>query len=244
MSEAPRRRTPTPATVISLVALFVALTGTAWAAATIGSGDIQDDAVKSRHIAPAAVATSDLATGAVSTARLADESVSSGKLRAAAVTGPKIADGAVSTGKLGPIPAARVDKPLEFGVFVPNNSEVLFDPGQDPTFATYPNMYDNNTSLFTAPRPGIYQVTGALAWAPNGTGTRRLSIKRNGSDVVAQTETAANGSSNTVQEATGLVQLDTGDTIGMYAFQTSGDTLSYERDSRTHLDMTWVAPAP
>jgi len=36
--------------VLGLVAIFIALSGTAWAAAKIGAGDIKDDAVRSHHI--------------------------------------------------------------------------------------------------------------------------------------------------------------------------------------------------
>ena len=47
MVESTGRRKPSPALVISLVALFVSLGGVAWAAATIDSGDVQNDSLKS-----------------------------------------------------------------------------------------------------------------------------------------------------------------------------------------------------
>jgi hypothetical protein len=43
-----------------LIAIFIALGGTAYAAATIGSNDIKDDAVKSRHIKDAQVKSGDI----------------------------------------------------------------------------------------------------------------------------------------------------------------------------------------
>jgi hypothetical protein len=51
------------ANVTSLLALFVALGGSAYAAATIGAGDIMDDAVHSRHIADGQVFAGDLSPG-------------------------------------------------------------------------------------------------------------------------------------------------------------------------------------
>src|SRR5687768_1121308 len=43
-----RIRTPSPALVIACVALFVALSGAAYAAATIGSSDIIDGSIRNR----------------------------------------------------------------------------------------------------------------------------------------------------------------------------------------------------
>lgn len=47
------------ANAIAYVALFVALGGTAWAANKIGSGDIERDAVRSKHIGPGQVKNAD-----------------------------------------------------------------------------------------------------------------------------------------------------------------------------------------
>lgn len=51
--------------VLALVALFVALGGTAWAAATIGPRDIERDAVRARHIKAGQVGATDVDPGAV-----------------------------------------------------------------------------------------------------------------------------------------------------------------------------------
>ncbi len=58
------RRTPSPSMAVALVALFVALGGVAWAAATIGARDIKDNAVRTDHIKNRQVKTSDLARSA------------------------------------------------------------------------------------------------------------------------------------------------------------------------------------
>lgn len=110
-----RSRAPSPALVISLIALFVALGGAAYAV-KLGKND-----VKSRNIASKAVTGSKLATDAVKTAKLrdgavtplkladgavgaqalADDAVERQKIKAQAVSSPKLADGAVSAAKLG-----------------------------------------------------------------------------------------------------------------------------------------------
>jgi hypothetical protein len=58
------RRTPSPSMAVALIALFVALGGVAWAAATIGARDIKDNAVRTEHIKRGQVKTSDLARAA------------------------------------------------------------------------------------------------------------------------------------------------------------------------------------
>jgi hypothetical protein len=110
-----RLRAPSPAMVLAVAALFVALGGAAYAV-NLGKND-----VKSRNIAPKAVKGSDIATnavkrskikgnavnaakiaeGAVDQSELAEDAVSRRKIKAQAVTTPKIADAAVETDKLG-----------------------------------------------------------------------------------------------------------------------------------------------
>ena len=106
-----------PATVISCIALFVALSGAAVAAKTT----LSKNAVKTKNLASGAVTTAKLKNGAVTTPKLrngavigakiapatigsgqlANGSVRSGQLGGQVVTEPKIKNGAVSESKLG-----------------------------------------------------------------------------------------------------------------------------------------------
>lgn len=72
-------RRPSPAMVISLVALFAALSGTA-VAAKVGSNDLKKNAVKTKNIAGKAVTANKLDKGAVKTNKLADGAVGPSKL--------------------------------------------------------------------------------------------------------------------------------------------------------------------
>lgn len=94
MSEGLRRWKPQPSTVISLIALFVALGGTALAA------NLAKNSVKSKHIKDGQVKSGDLADGGVATIDLADGSVSTPKIADNAVTGAKILDATVATADL------------------------------------------------------------------------------------------------------------------------------------------------
>jgi hypothetical protein len=81
-----RRLRPTPAMAIALIALFVALAGTALSAGSqvpgkggVKASDIAKGAVKTGKLAGNAVATGKIANGAVNTAKIADKAVTSGK---------------------------------------------------------------------------------------------------------------------------------------------------------------------
>ncbi len=113
---------PSHATVVAYAALFVALTGTAWAAATIGPGNIKDDAVRSKHIkdgqvkkhdlhansvvsgkiADGTVSTSDIGDGQVGSADVADESLTSGDLGQDSVGSSEVIDNSLTSADLGP----------------------------------------------------------------------------------------------------------------------------------------------
>jgi hypothetical protein len=73
------------ANAISCIALFVALSGAAYAATTLGKKSVK---------------TQNLANGAVTTLKLKGGSVTNLKLRNGAVTGPKIGPGAVGSGAI------------------------------------------------------------------------------------------------------------------------------------------------
>ncbi|MBJ7332460.1 MAG: hypothetical protein JHC95_21370 [Solirubrobacteraceae bacterium] len=89
-----------PATIISSIALFVALGGVTYAAATIGSSQLKTGAVTRQKIKNKAVSPSKLANGAVTNEKLANNAITPLKLRTNAVTLGKIADGAVPTASL------------------------------------------------------------------------------------------------------------------------------------------------
>ena len=86
--------------VIALAALFVALGGTAFAAATIGTKDIKNGAVTAKKLHKKAVTAKKIKNHAVKAKKIGDEAVHTGQLANLAVTSPKIAVGAVGTDKL------------------------------------------------------------------------------------------------------------------------------------------------
>lgn len=85
-----------PATVISCIALFVALSGAAVAATSLGK-----KSVKSQHLANGAVTTAKLRNGAVTTPKLRNKAVTGAKIADATIGSGQLANGSVRAGQLG-----------------------------------------------------------------------------------------------------------------------------------------------
>jgi hypothetical protein len=96
------------ANVLSCIALFVALSGAAYAA-TLGK-----NAVKTKNIAKEAVTRGKLAKGAVNTEKIAGNSVQYGQLTKDSVGVSKIIDGAVTESKISEAVLKRIFKNLSY----------------------------------------------------------------------------------------------------------------------------------
>lgn len=105
-----------PALVISCVALFMALTGSALAVGiaknsvrsaqivdgSVRSIDLRDNAVNAAKIAPSSVGSEELAENAVESPEVAADSLTSQDLGAASVASSEVADQSLTAGDLGP----------------------------------------------------------------------------------------------------------------------------------------------
>lgn len=91
-----RRFRPSPALVISCVALFVALTGSAFAA-----GLLRPNSVGTRQIVDGGVRTADIQQGSVDVTKLAPNSVTMTQIGENAVDGPEILHDSVAASDLG-----------------------------------------------------------------------------------------------------------------------------------------------
>jgi hypothetical protein len=89
-----RRWKPSPSITVAMIALFVALAGTAWAAGlaknSVKSKQIKDGQVLTQDLGDGAVASSDLADGSVTTPKLAADSVDASKVGANTLGGADI----------------------------------------------------------------------------------------------------------------------------------------------------------
>ncbi|MEZ5102358.1 MAG: hypothetical protein R3C15_21665 [Thermoleophilia bacterium] len=120
-----RRLRVSPALVVALVALFVALGGGAYAGVTLATNSVRTATIANGHVRAAdlastavtaaklkagAVTAAKLAGGVASPAKLADLAAGERSLAEAAATAVRIADGAATTSKLAP--GAGVERAL------------------------------------------------------------------------------------------------------------------------------------
>lgn len=196
---------PSPAMVVAVAAMVVALGGSAWAVTKIGTNQIK--------------------TGAVTTPKLRNKAVTAAKLKGGAVTGPKIASRAVTASKLGTVPAVTL-KWTPANTTVIDEFEVPLLLGWEEQIDTA-NMWPGPDAGVVAPLDGLYRVDAQVFWSPNATGTRRVFIRnfeapaadrRVGSIVAGDNDDA-------VQYAGGLIPAEGGDRFYLYVWQDSGSDL-------------------
>jgi hypothetical protein len=189
------KRHLTVANLLSCLALFVALSGIAYAATTVGKKSIKAqhlangsvtaqkirrEAVTTPKLRNAAVISTKIATGAVGTLQIADGSVrssklgggvvTSGKLKDGAVTGEKLANNAVTASKIA-ADAVTTGKIQEGAVtaakLAPSlNSQLL----KNVTYATAASLSNNSeaTKTVTATCTAGKQVVGGGAKVVGG----------------------------------------------------------------------------
>jgi hypothetical protein len=116
MTRKTRSFRPSPALVISCLALFLALTGSAFAVGiaknsvrsaqivdgTVRTVDLRDSAVNTQKIAPDAVGSEEIAENAVASPEVAPDSLTNQDLGDASVTSAEVADQSLTANDLGP----------------------------------------------------------------------------------------------------------------------------------------------
>ena len=160
---------------------------------------------------------------------------------------PAIGDGRVAPEHHGQVPAALIHRTSAFSV-----------PENDVTTLPLPSeRFDNqamheagaNESRLTAPIAGLYLVEAMVPWANDATGTRQLTIRRNGTTTVVTTTAAAAAGSNTNNQQVSLVtRLNAGDYVEVTLRQTGVpaglNIQGFAEPDAPHLSMIWVGPYP
>jgi hypothetical protein len=82
-------------------------------------------------------------------------------------------------------------------------------------------------------------ILGALRYASNGTGTRRIRVSKNGSEIETWAVSALSGETTDLTLST-VTTVAAGDTITLSAYQTSGGSLNV---SSAHITVLRFAPA-
>jgi hypothetical protein len=244
MRESNRGRMPSPAMIVAIVALIVALGGSSYAAVqlsvnSVGTKQIRKNAVTTPKVKNGAITAAKVRNGAVTPAKIADGAVTASKLLPGSVGPGAIAEGAVGEDELGEFPAVRAVAPLvqtvsDFTATTINLSSTSFDSG---------GMFDAADNAIVIPRSGLYLLSGSLGWSTNGTGQRQLRIVIGGQIQISQA-TPGLASSGIRQNASGILRLKAGDRVKLVGFQVSGgplDTQIAGPQMAAWLSAVWLA---
>jgi hypothetical protein len=225
-------RRPSHSTVVAYVALFIALTGSAYAVATIGGRDIGDDAIRNRHIhenavrgeqiAPSSIGSSEIIFNSL-TGRDIDEStldLPPGSQGAQGPEGPRGPQGAKGdrgdpgpTGPTGPTGAPAISQYSEFFARMPPDNPATVGDGDPVEFPqdgpASGAITRSNAETFVLPDAGTYRVRFTVSVDEPG----QLGLELNGVLVPYTVFGRATGTSEIVGEA--LITAAAGDTLSV-----------------------------
>jgi hypothetical protein len=163
---------------------------------------------------------------------------------------PDIAAGAVGTAQIGALPAARIFNPAPECVnqAIPGNGTLTvlgFIAEEFDTAGLHTTGCSGTPGRLVAPVNGLYEVSAALVWNGNTTGTRFLGIRKNGTDDLFMVASRIPASADTPEQSvTTLVKLAAGDYVEALASQNSTSSITLDGGfKRTHMAMHWVGPS-
>lgn len=234
--------------ILGLVAIFVALGGTAIAAQVASNGPDANARVAKKKKAkrgPRGPAGPQGVAGQPGPQGPAGPSTgSAGGALAGTYPNPTIATGAIGTSEFSAsIPAARVTNSGDQTIGNTGVTALAFDTERYDTA----NLHTSgNNTLLTAPVAGIYAITAQVQWASNATGFRQVSLQKNAASFLAvDTRNAVGGVTNTTaQTVTTQARLAAGDFVRAQVYQDSGGDLAVKAFSELspEFSMTWLAP--
>ena len=233
---------------LALLALFVALGGTSYAAValprnSVGANQIRTAAVASSEVKDRSLTSRDfksgqLPAGARGAAGPVGPAGAPGAQGAQGPAGPteslavRLRRGSGSTQTIPSTPTATAMEAVAFGAeFEQYDVGGLYDPATNP-------------DAIRIPRDGTYVVTAGVRWASNATGVRSLAL--NGPQpggVRAQSTVPANPAATTAQNVATTERFAAGDLVTASVGQSSGGDLALAgSQNQVHLSATYVGP--
>jgi hypothetical protein len=247
---------PSPAMIVACVALFIALGGTSYAAATlaansVGSKQLKKNAVTSAKIKSAAVTAAKVKDGTLTGAKLADGAVTGAKLADGSVTGAKLADASVDAAKMGSIPGARVKLTTATTIMSQMvNTQLSFDP--TPDFNVGGVFDPAQPNKLTAPIAGRYLISASVRWDSRNSGRRLVALNVNAPAPGYVQIARANVSPyftgvaefEPEENVQAVYKLNAGDNVSVWVAQDSGFPvgLAVGTQNAVTFSMQWIAP--
>jgi hypothetical protein len=220
--------------VVAYIAVFIALSGTAYASKPMITGaDVQDESLTGADVQNDSLKGADVDEASLS--GISPNGSAGGDLTGS-YPNPSIAGGAVGTAKFSSgIPAVRVIAPVRQTIPNDNSTFLTFDAEDYDTA----DLHSTSTSpeRLTAPVTGVYRFSFGVLWLPDSTGVRQLVLERNG--VIQQVVATPASSGFLTQNGSSDLKLAAGDHVDVLAYQSSGGDLEA---GRQFLTMSWVAP--
>lgn len=196
--------TPTYSHVVSTLALVVALSGSAYAAATITGANVKDGTLTGRDVKDSSITSPDVAG-------LTKKDFKAGTL----LQGPPGADGADATLETLPVARAEVSTPSYTAMA---GAPVVFNTEAYDT----DDMVTAGSGFVTVPRTGLYEITGFYYWNSGGNSTRGIDLRTGGGMVTIEQTRETNTGAEFTQQLTTTKRLFAGDNLSMWVSSTGG----------------------
>jgi hypothetical protein len=263
------RHRPSPALVISLIALSVALGGTGYAAISlkrnsVGNKQLKKNAVTTEKVKNFTLLKRDFkrgqlpagaqgpkgdtgATGSTgSTGPAGPAEGPAGGALTGSYPNPGLAAGIVAPSNFATIPSVRVRRTIDQSIADNTNTTIQFNSEAFDTAAMHDNT-TNNTRL-TAPIAGKYLVTGNVTWAASVADRRLIEFSKTSgitTTVVAQNAVhpVQIASIPTVQGLTTVIDMAAGDYVELAVFQKTGGALNVAASNeQPNFTLSWIGP--